>query len=121
MAEVAIAIVENDDALREALNDLLRSYDYAPFMFSSAEEFLSCSSSSTIDCVILDQDLPGISGTNLQEVLTEKGLTPAIVFVTACDDLAVRQKALQNGARSFLSKSADADDIIKSILSAVPA
>lgn len=119
MANVSIAIVDDDDPLREALHDLLRSYDYSPSTYSSAEEFLSVGSPKETDCIILDQELPGLSGTDLQERLTSINSATAIVFVSACRDPKVRNHALINGAKHFLSKSDDADDIIQAILSVV--
>jgi len=119
LANVSIAIVEDDEPLREALYDLLRSYDYSPSTYGSAEEFLLRGSPRQTDCIILDQDLPGLSGAELQQQLASLNSRAAVVFLSACRDPAVRLHALSSGARHFLSKSADADDIIQTILSVI--
>jgi FixJ family two-component response regulator len=101
-----ISIVDDDPLLREGLISLLRSAGFATQAFASAEEFLSLAHRDDIACLILDVRLPGISGLELQSQLTatvSNHRTP-VVFVTARDDEATRQRALKGGAVDFLRK-----------------
>jgi FixJ family two-component response regulator len=101
-----ISIVDDDPLVREGLASLLRSAGFATQAFASAEEFLSLARRDDIACLILDVRLPGISGLELQGQLTAtvtNHRTP-VVFMTARDDEATRQRALKGGAVDFLCK-----------------
>jgi FixJ family two-component response regulator len=101
-----ISIVDDDPLVREGLASLLRSAGFATQAFASAEEFLSLARRDDIACLILDVRLPGISGLELQSQLTAtvtNHRTP-VVFMTARDDDATRQRALKGGAVDFLCK-----------------
>lgn len=102
-----IAIVDDDEAIREALNDILRSYGYESRTFSSAEDFLTYSDWSSIDCILLDVKMPGLSGLELQEVLREVPFTKPIVFMTSHQEDFVRHRADKGGAYAFLGKPVD--------------
>jgi len=101
-----VSIVDDDPLVREGLISLMRSAGFATQAFASAEEFLSLAHRDDIACLILDVRLPGISGLELQSQLTatvSNHRTP-VVFMTARDDEATRQQALQGGAVDFLPK-----------------
>jgi FixJ family two-component response regulator len=101
-----ISIVDDDPLMREGVISLLRSAGFAAQAFASAEEFLSLAHRDNIACLILDVGLPGISGLELQSQLTatvSNHRTP-VVFMTARDDEATRQRALKGGAVDFLRK-----------------
>lgn len=101
-----ISIVDDDPLVREALVGLMRSAGFSTTAFSSAEEFLSLAQRDDIACLILDVRLPGISGIELQSQLTATVSNHRIpvVFMTARDDEATRQRALKGGAVDFLCK-----------------
>src|SRR5580658_2134593 len=98
------AIVEDDALVRAALEDCMESAGYQVASFTSAEDFLERGSAQTFDCLILDIELPGISGLELQSRLRQAGDHTPITFVTAhCTD-AKRARATKLGAAGFLCK-----------------
>jgi FixJ family two-component response regulator len=112
-----ISIVDDDPLMREGLISLLRSAGFATQAFASAEEFLSLAHRDNIACLILDVGLPGISGLELQSQLTatvSNHRTP-VVFMTARDDEATRQRALKGGAVDFLRKPVRRDALLNAV------
>jgi FixJ family two-component response regulator len=112
-----ISIVDDDPLMREGLISLLRSAGFATQAFASAEEFLSLAHRDNIACLILDVGLPGISGLELQSQLTatvSNHRTP-VVFMTARDDEATRQRALKGGAVDFLPKPVRREALLNAV------
>jgi len=112
-----ISIVDDDLLVREGLISLLRSAGFATQAFASAEEFLSLAHRDDIACLILDVGLPGISGLELQSQLTatvSNHRTP-VVFMTARDDEATRQRALKGGAVDFLRKPVRREALLNAV------
>jgi FixJ family two-component response regulator len=112
-----ISIVDDDPLMREGLISLLRSAGFATQAFASAEEFLSLAHRDDIACLILDVRLPGISGLELQSQLTatvSNHRTP-VVFMTARDDEATRQRALKGGAVDFLQKPVRREALLNAV------
>ena len=112
-----ISIVDDDPLMREGLMSLLRSAGFATQAFASAEEFLSLAHRDNIACLILDVGLPGISGLELQSQLTatvSNHRTP-VVYMTARDDEATRQRALKGGAVDFLRKPVRRDALLNAV------
>jgi FixJ family two-component response regulator len=112
-----ISIVDDDPLMREGLISLLRSAGFATQAFASAEEFLSLAHRDNIACLILDVGLPGISGLELQSQLTatlSNHRTP-VVFMTARDDEATRQRALKGGAVDFLRKPVRREALLNAV------
>ena len=112
-----ISIVDDDSLTREGLTSLLRSAGFATQAFASAEEFLSLAHRDDIACLILDVRLPGISGLELQSQLTatvSNHRTP-VVFMTARDDEATRQRALKGGAVDFLRKPVRREALLNAV------
>ena len=112
-----ISIVDDDPLMREGLISLLRSAGFATQAFASAEEFLSLAHRDNIACLILDVGLPGISGLELQSQLTatvSHHRTP-VVFMTARDDEATRQRALKGGAVDFLRKPVRREALLNAV------
>jgi two-component system, LuxR family, response regulator FixJ len=112
-----ISIVDDDSLMREGLKSLLRSAGFATQAFASAEEFLSLAHRDNIACLILDVSLPGISGLELQSRLTatvSNHRTP-VVFMTARDDEATRQRALKGGAVDFLRKPVRREALLNAV------
>jgi len=112
-----ISIVEDDTSVREGLVSLMRSAGFATQAFASAEEFLSLAHRDDIACLILDVRLPGISGLELQSQLTATVSNHRIpvVFMTARDDEATRQRALKGGAVDFLRKPVRRDALLNAV------
>jgi FixJ family two-component response regulator len=99
-----VAVVDDDESLRESLPDLLREFGYAARAFSSAEEFLTSDCLSETRCLVLDIGMPGMSGPELLRELRRRRQTIPIVFITAQADAAVRSSMLAQGAVECLFK-----------------
>ena len=116
-----ISIVDDEPLVRDGLISLMRSAGFATQAFASAEEFLSLAHRDDIACLILDVGLPGISGLELQSQLTatvSNHRTP-VVFMTARDDEATRQRALKGGAVDFLHKPVRREALLNAVLLAL--
>jgi FixJ family two-component response regulator len=116
---VKVAIVDDDDGVRIAYGDLINSYGLATRLYASSEEFMEAPEGRDSSCLILDQKLPGMWGTELQLVLNEVAPALPIIFVTSQNDPATRLKALTNGARAFLAKPIDESELMRSIFHVV--
>ena len=99
-----IAVVDDDESVRESLPDLLREFGFAVRAFSSAEEFLASELVDQTQCLILDIAMPGMSGPALQVELSRRGQEIPIIFITANGDPAIRQRMLDQGAVACLVK-----------------
>jgi FixJ family two-component response regulator len=103
-ARSLVAIVDDDESVRESLPDLLREFGFAAQAFSSAEEFLTSDYVDQAECVILDIAMPGMSGPDLQRELALGGQEIPIIFITAQGDETVRLRTLREGAVECLFK-----------------
>ena len=99
-----VAIVDDDESVREALPDLLREFGYEAEAYSSAEEFLATNRIDQIQCLVLDIAMPGMSGLELQQVLADDGKRVPIIFITAHGDQIVRKHLKERGAVECLIK-----------------
>src|SRR5436853_7782369 len=99
-----ISIVDDDDFLRNSLNNLLRSVGMRTHGFSSAEEFLNSNELHDTDCLLLDVRMPGMSGLDLQRQLRAANSRIPIVFITSHADEDARARALAAGAVAFMDK-----------------
>jgi FixJ family two-component response regulator len=99
-----VSVVDDSEAVRESLPDLLRYVGYGVETFVSAEEFLASGALATTECLILDVGLPGMSGPDLQQELTRRRLAIPIVFITAQGDASLRPQLLARGAVAVLFK-----------------
>jgi FixJ family two-component response regulator len=108
-----ISIVDDDERIREAIDELLRSLGYFSLRFASAEEFLSSDRVNDTSCLITDVRMPGLSGIELQSRLIAQGCTMPIIFITAHADERTRLRALSAGAIGCLGKPFDEECLIK--------
>ncbi len=99
-----VAVVDDDESVRESLPDLLREGGYAAQAFASAEEFLDAGDLVGFGCLILDIAMPGMSGPELYQELRRRGRAIPIVFITATGDETVRPRLLEQGAVDCLFK-----------------
>lgn len=104
MDRPAIAIVDDDESVRESLPDLLREFGFSARSFSSAQEFLGSGCVEQIACLILDIAMPGMTGLELQAKLRDQGQRVPVIFVTARNDGSVRPMTLAMGAVECLFK-----------------
>jgi FixJ family two-component response regulator len=102
-----VSIVDDDDFIRGAIETLVTSLGFAARTFSSAESFLQSSSVAETQCLILDVQMPQMSGLELQDRLAEGGADIPIIFITAYSDETTKVRALSAGAICFLDKSVD--------------
>jgi FixJ family two-component response regulator len=119
--EHLIAIVDDDESVRDAAMNLFRSMRLAAVAFASAEEFLSSDVASTTSCLVLDVQMPGMSGLELQSHLAATGQRIPIVFVTGHPDQRVREEAMQSGAVCFLTKPFTEGDLLAGLESSLKA
>ncbi|MGA6941979.1 MAG: response regulator [Pseudolabrys sp.] len=113
-----ISIVDDDESVRESTKALVRSLGYAARTFASAEEFLNSNPDDT-SCLILDVQMEGLSGVELQERLIAEGRRTPIIFVSAFPDERIRDHALGAGAIGFLRKPFSDEKLIHCIDSAL--
>jgi FixJ family two-component response regulator len=99
-----VAVVDDDESVRESLPHLLRQFGFAVQAFSSAEEFLASEFLGQTRCLVLDVAMPGMSGPGLQEELSRRRYPIPIVFITAQEDDTVRPQLLEAGAVECLLK-----------------
>ena len=99
-----VAIVDDDESVREALPDLLRQFGFAAEAFASAGAFLASEVVSETKCLLLDVGMPGLSGPELQQELRRRQQTIPVVFITARADASVRARLLADGAVECLFK-----------------
>ena len=114
-----IAIVEDDDPLRDALESILRAAGYSVDKFSSAESFLESADRQRTNCLVLDIRLPGMSGIELQQRLRDANFGMPIIFVTAHGDASVRDIVMRAGAAGFLTKPVRSETLLASIRAAM--
>ena len=119
--QLVIAIVDDQAALREATENLLKSAGLKAVSFASAEDFLQAAPLNGTGCLILDVRLPGMSGLELQLHLAADGIHVPIVFITAQEDSdgQMRAQALRSGALAFLRKPFNDEDLLNAVRSAL--
>src|ERR1700755_6838 len=110
-----IAIVDDDDLMRSALEGLLKAAGLPAQAFASAEEFLNSGQQRQAGCLITDIRMPGMSGLELQARLNAERCRIPIVFITAHGDEKMRMQALRAGAVEFLAKPFDDEILLESV------
>jgi FixJ family two-component response regulator len=114
-----VAIVDDDQSVRESLPDLLREFGFAVRAFSSAEDFLISDCADATRCLILDVAMPGMSGPELQQELDHRDRKIPVVFITARADESVRQRLLEQGAVACLYKPFSDTALLEALNSAL--
>jgi FixJ family two-component response regulator len=114
-----VSIVDDDESVRESLPDLVRAMGFTAYAFSSAEEFLSSSYMSETKCLILDIEMPGMSGPELLEELKLVARQIPIVIITGLLRETVRTEMLELGAVECLIKPFKDKDLLCAINSAL--
>ncbi|HYP12489.1 MAG TPA: response regulator, partial [Bryobacteraceae bacterium] len=109
-----VYVVDDDYRVREALSSLIAAVGYDVAVFGSAGEFLESEKADAPACLILDLQLPGASGLELQQQLLT-GDSPPIVFITGHGDIAASVRAMKAGAVEFLPKPFAEDQLLKAI------
>jgi two-component system, LuxR family, response regulator FixJ len=115
----AIAVVDDDQGFRDALQLFLRTFAFHVEAFASGEDFLRSSRLDAIRCVILDLAMPEMSGLEVQQQLAARGLQIPIVFVTAHRDEDLGQRASAAGALAVLRKPVDHEELVRLVREAL--
>lgn len=107
-----IAVVDDDESMREALSELLSALKLPCRAFDGAEAFLAAYEPGLFGCLITDIRMPGISGLELQQKLKSLGSTMPIIVVTSSTDTPIRARMLEDGAVAYLSKPVKDETLI---------
>ncbi|MFD1952125.1 response regulator transcription factor [Sphingomonas arantia] len=111
IASPAVAIVEDDAAVRTAVGNMVRSLGLRACPYDSAEAYLAVLPGD-IDCIISDVNMPGMSGLDFQEALRAQGVTTPFIVMTGFATDAMAARANANGAWCFLEKPCDPEAIV---------
>src|SRR5215472_18026831 len=114
-----IAIVDDDDSVRRALQRLMKSVSLPARAFASAEEYFDSGEQRETGCLIADIRMPGMSGLELQATLNADNCRIPIIFITAHGDEKMRIQALRAGAVEFVAKPFDDDALVASVRAAL--
>jgi len=114
-----ISVVDDDDAVRSSLENLIRSVGWRAQSFCSGEAFLKSTQARETSCLILDMRMPGMSGLELQRQMLLADSHLPIIFVTAHENDALRTQALEAGAVAFLHKPFYEEELLNAIYAAL--
>jgi FixJ family two-component response regulator len=118
-AQPIVFVVDDDASVREALGGLIRSAGWAVEVFASAQQFLERAPVDVPSCLVLDLQLPDLSGLDLQQRMTEAHNEIPIVFISGHGDVPTSVKAMKAGAIEFLTKPLVDGDVIESVRDAL--
>ena len=110
-----IYVVDDDDFVRDALRTLLKSAGYKVEVFKSAQAFWNWEHHQGEGVLLLDVRMPGMNGLELQRLLADSGVAMPIIFISAHEDIRVREKAMAAGAVAFLQKPFDDQELFDAI------
>ena len=114
-----IAVIDDDDSMLDAMEQLLSALAYQTELYKSAEAFIDAVAESEAACLVVDIQLGDISGIELARQLSGMGFTFPIIFMTGADDNFVRKQAMELGCIAFLRKPFPVNDIAKAITDAI--
>jgi DNA-binding NtrC family response regulator len=114
-----VFVVDDDTSIRESLRNLIRSAGLSVQTFASAKEFLANPRPNAPSCLVLDVQLPGLSGLDLQQELVKDGVQIPIIFITGHGDIPMSVRAMKAGALEFLTKPVNAEDLLDAIQQAI--
>ncbi|HML27244.1 MAG TPA: response regulator [Hyphomicrobium sp.] len=116
----AVAIIDDDEPVRDSLSLMLSNHGFGVCSFASAEQFLAALQAGELpSCIVCDIRMPGMSGLELQKELAKKWPMIPLVLITGHGDVAMAVAALKAGARDFIEKPFSPDRLIASISSAI--
>ena len=114
-----VFVVDDDLAVREALDSLLRSAGFDVLLFATAQDFLAAREPEASGCLVLDVNLPGVNGLELQQQLLRAAIPLPIVFITGHGAVPTTVRAMKAGAVEFLTKPFDPDALIAAVREAL--
>jgi FixJ family two-component response regulator len=118
-ADAVVFVVDDDLSMREAIGSLLRLEGLRVETFGTAQEFLRSQRPDGPGCVVLDVELPGLSGLDLQRELAAHGIELPIIFITGYGDIPMSVRAMKAGALEFLTKPFRDQDLLDAIQQAL--
>jgi len=119
LPDIRIVIVDDDEALRDALEGVLKTAGLHAGKFSAAEEFLESPALQTASCLILDVRLPRMSGIELQHLIREMRNAVPIIFLTAHGDAQIRDLVMSAGALGYLTKPVHRSLLLQMVCGAI--
>jgi len=119
VASNLISIVDDDESVRRTTKLLVESFGYQAAVFESAESFLKSDQLYDTACLVVDVQMPGMNGLQLQSHLADEGYSIPTIFITAYADKESRRQAMEAGAVAFLDKPFNDQQLLKSIRSAL--
>ena len=114
-----VVVVDDDISVRESLELLIQSEGWQPALFESAQEFLTQLPTVVPSCLILDVNLPDLSGLDIQQRISDEKSSTPIIFITGYGDIPTSVRAMKAGAAEFLTKPLDDEILIRAIRGAV--
>jgi len=115
VASNLISIIDDDESVRRTTTRLIESFGFRAAAFESAENFLGAGDVNDTSCLIVDVQMPGMNGLQLQSQLAAAGCSIPIIFITAHDDKESRRRAMQAGAIAFLGKPFNDEQLLQGI------
>ena len=110
-----VFVIDDDDLVRAAIQGLLKSVGLQAETFGTAQQFLRCKRPGGPSCLVLDIELPEVSGLDFQRQLAESGVRIPIIFITGHGDIPMTVKAMKSGAVEFLTKPFRDEDLLNAI------
>jgi FixJ family two-component response regulator len=117
--QATVFVIDDDPEVRDALDRLLRSDGWNVQAFASAQDFLEAPAARGAGCILLDVDMPGMTGPQLHAHLQEIGVGLPVIYLTGRCSVSISVQAMKNGALDFLEKPIDADALLPAIALAV--
>jgi FixJ family two-component response regulator len=114
-----VYVVDDDVSAREGVARLICSAGLTAKTFASGEEFLAAARSKIPGCLILDVNLPGLNGLDLQQEIAESDTEVPIIFLTGYGDIPMTVRAVKAGAANFLTKPVDDEELLKAVRQAL--
>lgn len=114
-----VAVIDDDESLCRSLSRLLRASGMQPVSYLSAEDFLADSKRPKFDCLVLDVQLGGMSGIELNQQLAASGSTTPVIYITAHDEPDVREQAFQTPCAAYLRKTEPAETVLGAVHQAI--
>jgi FixJ family two-component response regulator len=110
-----VFVIDDDDLVRAAIQGMLKSVGLKAETFGTPQEFLCMQRPDGPSCLVLDVELPGVSGLDFQKELAAAGIRIPIIFITGNGDIPMSVKAMKSGALEFLTKPFQDEDLINAI------
>jgi FixJ family two-component response regulator len=114
-----VFVIDDDASVLKSLSRLLRSSGLEARTFESAEQFLEQNHYEGVGCIVLDVEMPGLSGTALQDRLNASGLSMPVIFITGHGNISMGVGAMKKGAVDFLTKPFDDDVLLGAVKKAI--